>query len=1179
MIISNQWYNIARTSTLGSTTGIRIEFGSHYALIAVAVDYGNVVITAVESNIGEEKIKVGARIRYNRGWHADVRISPAIEDADLKVSVYENNGWTAVSPNTSTTGTTVCIIDDIDSLIQHTGSGDSLWEKVNIGTKEAPIWGLRPKDIDNTLVGIFSDTFVTAGGRSGSDNSPSNLFTRLDSWDNYDETAGDVLSALLGYGLKQDIEALKKSGLLDESKLKAYLDKYNYLTKAAADLLYAPINSGGLWDKVNIGTEEAPVWAVRPKDIDNTVAGIVSDTFITAGGHNGNSSGQGATTLGGLNNVDSTADDLQTEDVVLVKGVDATHWTLRALSTLGLNKTELESYLTTNSYLKKDTADGLYAPLASFNTLNTKVNDFLTGTDTDSIINKWKELEAFLAGQTETSTLADLLAVKADKTALQAHIDNYNYFIGTTYAAHISAYNTHITEYNSFKTDTQRRLTALEALWAIDEENNGLYPKSGRGIWSESYITAGGIGTSAGAGGLIQNVYGFNSLGGTFDNTVLTDTFNAYTINYLYTEVEKLKSGGTGFSESAMWTALGGSETNKVIASEHVPDLSGKYLPLINAKLSSSVYNGALEIQRTGGARAATIKFSNVTDGVLGSIGIGGSTTGVGIQPYWNDGSSDYTFIHTGNIGSYNAGSATKLQTARTIWGQNFDGTSGIYANDGLLHSTVGSYGLSIETQRSPFYGVKTYLNWDEGSTEGVCRIATGNAYQGLVIGFSTGNNYAFTAQNTYSYTDAVVIKKNGNVLIGTTTDAGYKFTVDGAALANTIRTQELRLGEAEPSGGITQNKWYYASITYEYTDAAPATRKPDVVFKTMRDTYAEGTGVERMRIKSNGNVGIGITNPAYTLDVAGIGRFTNNSYGVILAAVGNTIDGYNAATTNANLYLNYAHAGNVYLVIGGGSVGIGTTSSAYKLNVAGTLNAGATTVASLTSSGNISATGGTILGYTGRFFEVMPRTDGSSGVYNLGSSDNRWTAYLKSADISGNIRLKPASADYGNYLYFGDGSYCYIAELSDDKMTIYASSGLQITANTNVSGNVYATGQIAGGQASDRKLKDDIQSMTDIQATKVLKSLRPVTFRWNGIAKELGNLIGYSDGFIADEYEILIPNSGRAIWNDYRAISYERTAGYLVKGWQNHETRLARLERENRELKAEVEELKKGRA
>ena len=40
---------------------------------------------------------------------------------------------------------------------------------------------------------------------------------------------------------------------------------------------------------------------------------------------------------------------------------------------------------------------------------------FLTGSDTDSTINKWKELEAFLAGFSETDTLATALSVKADK--------------------------------------------------------------------------------------------------------------------------------------------------------------------------------------------------------------------------------------------------------------------------------------------------------------------------------------------------------------------------------------------------------------------------------------------------------------------------------------------------------------------------------------------------------------------------------------------------------------------------------------------------------------------------------------------------------------------------------------------------------------------------------------------
>lgn len=52
--------------------------------------------------------------------------------------------------------------------------------------------------------------------------------------------------------------------------------------------------------------------------------------------------------------------------------------------------------------------------------VSTKVDNFLEDSDTDGIINKWEELEAFLAGQSQTSTLAELLSVKADKATTLA---------------------------------------------------------------------------------------------------------------------------------------------------------------------------------------------------------------------------------------------------------------------------------------------------------------------------------------------------------------------------------------------------------------------------------------------------------------------------------------------------------------------------------------------------------------------------------------------------------------------------------------------------------------------------------------------------------------------------------------------------------------------------------------
>lgn len=125
-----------------------------------------------------------------------------------------------------------------------------------------------------------------------------------------------------------------------------------------------------------------------------------------------------------------------------------------------------------------------------------------------------------------------------------------------------------------------------------------------------------------------------------------------------------------------------------------------------------------------------------------------------------------------------NVASATKLQTARSIWGQSFDGTGDLY---GTFKSNMHHYGLTVQSEGSPWYGVKTYLNWDQGSTMGVCRIGASYLYNGLVIGFSTSNYYDYNGVESKSYTDMILVKANGNVLIGTTDDAGYKLNINGS--------------------------------------------------------------------------------------------------------------------------------------------------------------------------------------------------------------------------------------------------------------------------------------------------------------------------------------------------------------------------------------------------------------
>lgn len=112
----------------------------------------------------------------------------------------------------------------------------------------------------------------------------------------------------------------------------------------------------------------------------------------------------------------------------------------------------------------------------------------------------------------------------------------------------------------------------------VDSANNAIkvYKEDGSAVnfYASGAVSAKGIssGSGGGGGGLIDTVYGYSSLGGTFADSTLSDTFNAYTINKLasrITELEKNGGGGTGIAGI------------KVNSQTYVPDTS-KYITLPN---------------------------------------------------------------------------------------------------------------------------------------------------------------------------------------------------------------------------------------------------------------------------------------------------------------------------------------------------------------------------------------------------------------------------------------------------------------------------------------------------------------------------------------------------------------------------------------------------------------------
>ena len=89
-----------------------------------------------------------------------------------------------------------------------------------------------------------------------------------------------------------------------------------------------------------------------------------------------------------------------------------------------INKSHLTDAL--NGYATESWVEGKgYALQTSLDAVSTKLNDFLEGSDTDTIINKWKELEAFLSGMQETDNLAEILSNKADTSYVNSELTKY----------------------------------------------------------------------------------------------------------------------------------------------------------------------------------------------------------------------------------------------------------------------------------------------------------------------------------------------------------------------------------------------------------------------------------------------------------------------------------------------------------------------------------------------------------------------------------------------------------------------------------------------------------------------------------------------------------------------------------------------------------------------------------
>ena len=302
--------------------------------------------------------------------------------------------------------------------------------------------------------------------------------------------------------------------------------------------------------------------------------------------------------------------------------------------------TALDGYATRNWVIEN------YATKSELSAVSNKLSDFLEGSDTDSIINKWKELEAFLSGMAETDNLAEILETKADKK----YVDST--FVTLATKQTITGEKTFSSVLNTAAIKASGAITA-PSLAASDWVT--IAGIKLRKLEDGALMLEGNLALTGALTMYASNGQGFDTI---YDGLPI-DNDTIYWQEVDGSRVLKAREGsGSSFDKSAMWTALAGSTTEQINKSHLTTALTGY--------ATESWVSG-----KNYAVKATTLAGYGITDAYTKTESDNKypTKTGSGASGTWG-------INVTGN-----AGSATKLQTARTLWGRSFDGTTNVSGN------------------------------------------------------------------------------------------------------------------------------------------------------------------------------------------------------------------------------------------------------------------------------------------------------------------------------------------------------------------------------------------------------------------------------------------------------------------------------------------------------------------
>ncbi len=229
------------------------------------------------------------------------------------------------------------------------------------------------------------------------------------------------------------------------------------------------------------------------------------------------------------------------------------------------------------------------------------------------------------------------------------------------------------------------------------------------------------------------------------------------------------------------------------------------------------------------------------------------------------------------------------------------------------------------------------------GFTNGTSGTITFSGFKGFKENGDGGNTAGalafYTRPNSGAITERMRITSGGNVLIGTTTDAGYKLDVNGTGrFSGLLQVNGPSATTRSDSDGISV---FNGNVDYRIGfDSVNATRgyirySVDSALSTHGHIFSAGdwnsTLTDLMLIRGDGNVGIGTTSPSEKLEVQ------NGASGAKIK-VSNSGGGYAMLECSSNATSTAQLSFTNQLSLIGGNVGIATTSPSYTLHVNGSV-------------------------------------------------------------------------------------------------------------------------------------------------------------------------------------------------------------------------------------------------